>query len=106
MVPPPNELCGIPGLGLVPDPEIQCYIKVLGPAALKSSPTKAINKEHFFGTLPLRQFKILSVAQGPPTGRRWPGSKQPQKDLRRFQGEFAIQMPPTHQMAVLQQQLQ
>ncbi|GFN88389.1 hat family dimerization domain [Plakobranchus ocellatus] len=50
MVPPPNELCSIPGLGLVPDQEIRRYIQNLGPAALKSSPTEAINIEHFWNT--------------------------------------------------------
>ncbi|GFN99252.1 hypothetical protein PoB_002575800 [Plakobranchus ocellatus] len=47
---PPNELCGIPGLGLVPDQEIRLYIQNLGPAALKSSPTEAIkiNIEYFW----------------------------------------------------------
>ncbi|GFN90574.1 hypothetical protein PoB_001708000 [Plakobranchus ocellatus] len=49
MVPPRNELCGIPGLGLVPDQEIRHYIQNLGPAALKCSPTEAINIEHFLG---------------------------------------------------------
>ncbi|GFO12400.1 hypothetical protein PoB_003890500 [Plakobranchus ocellatus] len=57
MVPPPNELCGIPRLGLVPDQEIQRYIKDLGPAVLKSSPTEVINIEHFWNS-------ALSVAQG------------------------------------------
>ncbi|GFN88472.1 hypothetical protein PoB_001497800 [Plakobranchus ocellatus] len=47
MVPPPNKICGIPGLGLVPDQEIIHYIKNLGLAALKSSPTEAISIEHF-----------------------------------------------------------
>ncbi|GFN86900.1 hypothetical protein PoB_001340600 [Plakobranchus ocellatus] len=46
MVPPPNKLCGNPGLGLVPD---QALHPKLGPAALKSSPTEAINVEHFLG---------------------------------------------------------
>ncbi|GFO29335.1 SET and MYND domain-containing protein 4-like [Plakobranchus ocellatus] len=61
MVPPPNELCGIPGFGLVPDQEIRHYIQNLGPAALKSSPTEAIKHRTFFGTLPLRQFKIFFI---------------------------------------------
>ncbi|GFN74653.1 hypothetical protein PoB_000115900 [Plakobranchus ocellatus] len=52
MVPPPNELCGLPGLGLAPDQEIQRYIKDLGPAALKSSPTEAISIEHFWNSAP------------------------------------------------------
>ncbi|GFO45581.1 hat family dimerization domain [Plakobranchus ocellatus] len=68
IVPPPNELCGIPGLGLVPDQEIRrytSYIQNLGPAALKSSPTEAINIEHFFWTaFAAIPFQILSVAQG------------------------------------------
>ncbi|GFO28847.1 hypothetical protein PoB_005535200 [Plakobranchus ocellatus] len=50
MVHPPNELCGIPGLGLVPDQEIRRYIKDLGPAALKSAPTEAISIEHFWNS--------------------------------------------------------
>ncbi|GFO13164.1 hypothetical protein PoB_003966900 [Plakobranchus ocellatus] len=49
MVPPPNELCGTPGFGLVPDQEIRGYIQNLGPAALKPSPTEAIKIEHFLG---------------------------------------------------------
>ncbi|GFO13474.1 hypothetical protein PoB_003997900 [Plakobranchus ocellatus] len=49
MVPPPNELRGIPRLGLVPDQEIRRYIQNLSPAAMKSSPTEAINIEHFLG---------------------------------------------------------
>ncbi|GFO03919.1 hypothetical protein PoB_003042400 [Plakobranchus ocellatus] len=49
MVLPPNELCCIPGLGLVPDQEIRRYIQNLSPAALKSPPTEAINIEHFLG---------------------------------------------------------
>ncbi|GFO40496.1 hat family dimerization domain [Plakobranchus ocellatus] len=47
MVPPPNKLSGTPGLALQPYQEIRPYIKDLGPAALKSSPTEAINREHF-----------------------------------------------------------
>ncbi|GFO20663.1 CGG triplet repeat-binding protein 1 [Plakobranchus ocellatus] len=50
MVPPPNQLYGIPGLRLVPDQEIRRYMKDLGPAALKSSPTEAINIEHFWNS--------------------------------------------------------
>ncbi|GFO42832.1 hat family dimerization domain [Plakobranchus ocellatus] len=50
MVPPLNELCGIPGLGLARDQEIRRYIQNLGAAALKSSPTEAINIEHFWHT--------------------------------------------------------
>ncbi|GFO04922.1 hypothetical protein PoB_003142700 [Plakobranchus ocellatus] len=43
--------------------DVTSYIQNLGPAALKSSSTEAINIEHFLG-LPLRQYQILWVAQG------------------------------------------
>ncbi|GFN79161.1 hypothetical protein PoB_000566700 [Plakobranchus ocellatus] len=48
MVLPPNELSGIPGLELKPYREIRIYIRNPGLAALKPSPTEAINIKHFW----------------------------------------------------------
>ncbi|GFN82149.1 hypothetical protein PoB_000865500 [Plakobranchus ocellatus] len=65
MVPPPNELCSIPGLGLVPDQEIRRY--KLHPKPGSSCFEVLIHRGHqhrtFFGTLPLRQYQILWVAR-------------------------------------------
>ncbi|GFO48150.1 hypothetical protein PoB_007465500 [Plakobranchus ocellatus] len=49
MVPPPSELCGIPGLGLVPDQEIRRYKLHPKPGSSQSSPTENINIGHFLG---------------------------------------------------------
>ncbi|GFN97539.1 hypothetical protein PoB_002404500 [Plakobranchus ocellatus] len=66
MVPPPNELCGIPGLGLVPDQEIRRYKLHPKPGSNCFEVLTYRGDQHrkIFGTLPLRQFQIMSLSQG------------------------------------------